>query len=156
MKILVVGGLSATDINLDKVTQVINYDVPSDVDEYRYRAELVGSGKATQIVSLVSKMDREDIEKITNEVGYAPEEIKLPEEVKNKKKGKSSGSKSKKQNSSHSKTRRGSSNNNRTKKKKETADNNYGLPRPSYDGLSGGREGERSGGVFGWVKKLFN
>jgi len=156
MKILVVGGLSAADIDLDKVTQVINYDVPSDVDEYRYRAELVGSGKATQIVSLVSKMDREDIEKITNEVGYAPEEIKLPEEVKNKKKGKSSGSKSKKQNSSHSKTRRGSSNNNRTKKKKETADNNYGLPRPSYDGLSGGREGERSGGVFGWVKKLFN
>ena len=155
MKILVVGGLSATDVDLDQVTQVINYDVPSDVDEYRYRAELVGSGKATQIVSLVSKMDREDIEKITNEVGYAPEEIKLPEEVKKKKKSKSSGNKKKPQSHSN-KTSRGSSGNNRKKKKVEKSTDVNGLPRPNYDGLSGGREGERSGGVFGWVKKLFN
>lgn len=158
MKILIVGGMSATDIEIDKVTQVINYDVPNEVEEYRYRAELVGSKKAGQMVSLVSKMDRDDIEKITNEVGYAPEEIKLPEEVKKKKKGKSSNNKkrNKNQNKPHNKTRRGSSNNKRAKKKKETADNSYGLPRPSYDGLSGGREGDRSGGVFGWVKKLFN
>ncbi|MEP0004838.1 MAG: DEAD/DEAH box helicase [Balneola sp.] len=158
MKILIVGGMSATDIEIDKVTQVINYDVPNEVEEYRYRAELVGSKKAGQMVSLVSKMDRDDIEKITNEVGYAPEEIKLPEEVKKKKKGKSSNNKKrdKNQNKPHNKTRRGSSNNKRAKKKKETADNSYGLPRPSYDGLSGGREGDRSGGVFGWVKKLFN
>jgi superfamily II DNA/RNA helicase len=155
MKILVVGGLSATDIDLNKVTQVINYDVPSEVDEYRYRAELVGSGKATQIVSLVSKMDREDIEKITNEVGYAPEEIKLPEEVKNKKKRPNSGNKKKSQNHSN-KTRRGSSSNNRNKKKKTKSAKKHGLPRPNYDGLSGGREGDTSGGVFGWVKKLFN
>jgi len=155
MKILVVGGLSATDIDLNKVTQVINYDVPSDVDEYRYRAELVGSGKASQIVSLVSKMDREDIEKITNEVGFAPEEIKLPEEVKNKKKRKNSGSKKKNQSGSN-KTRRGTSNNNRNKNKKAKSAKKHGLPRPNYDGLSGGREGDRSGGVFGWVKKLFN
>lgn len=158
MKILIVGGMSATDIEIDKVTQVINYDVPNEVEEYRYRAELVGSKKAGQMVSLVSKMDRDDIEKITNEVGYAPEEIKLPEEVKKKKKGKSSNNKKRnnKQSRPQNKTRRGSSNNKRAKKKKETADNSYGLPRPSYDGLSGGREGDRSGGVFGWVKKLFN
>lgn len=158
MKILIVGGMSATDIEIDKVTQVINYDVPNEVEEYRYRAELVGSKKAGQLVSLVSKMDRDDIEKITNEVGYAPEEIKLPEEVKKKKKGKSSNTKGrgKNQNKPHNKTRRSSSNNKKTKKKKETADKSYGLPRPSYDGLSGGREGDRSGGVFGWVKKLFN
>ena len=158
MKILIVGGMSATDIEIDKVTQVINYDVPNEVEEYRYRAELVGSKKAGQMVSLVSKMDRDDIEKITNEVGYAPEEIKLPEEVKKKKKGKSSNNKKrdKNQNKPHNKTRRSSSSNKRVKKKKETADKSYGLPRPSYDGLSGGREGDRSGGVFGWVKKLFN
>ncbi len=155
MKILVVGGLSATDIDLNKVTQVINYDVPSDVDEYRYRAELVGSGKASQIVSLVSKMDREDIERITNEVGFAPEEIKLPEEVKNKKKRNNSTSKKKNQSGSN-KTRRGTSNNNRNKNKKAKSAKKHGLPRPNYDGLSGGREGDRSGGVFGWVKKLFN
>jgi superfamily II DNA/RNA helicase len=157
MKILIVGGMSATDIEIDKITQVINYDVPNEVEEYRYRAELVGSKKAGQMVSLVSKMDRDDIDKITNEVGYAPEEIKLPEEVKKKKKGKSSNkSRGKNQNKPHNKTRRGSSNNKKAQKKKETADNSYGLPRPSYDGLSGGREGDRSGGVFGWVKKLFN
>lgn len=158
MKILIVGGMSATDIEIDKVSQVINYDVPNEVEEYRYRAELVGSKKAGQMVSLVSKMDRDDIEKITNEVGYAPEEIKLPEEVKKKKKGKNSNNKKRnnKQSKPHNKTRRSSSNNKKAKKKKETADNSYGLPRPSYDGLSGGREGDRSGGVFGWVKKLFN
>jgi superfamily II DNA/RNA helicase len=157
MKILVVGSLSATDIDLDKVTQVINYDVPSEVDEYRYRAELVGSGKAGQMVSLVSKMDRDDIDKITKEVGYAPEEIKLPEEVKKKKKGNNSSNKNKKKgNDPRNKTRRGSSSSNRSKKKKEEPKEGYGLPRPNYDGLSGGREGERSGGVFGWVKKLFN
>ena len=154
MKILIIGGLSATDIEIDKVTQVINYDVPSEVDEYRYRAELVGSKKAGQKVSLVSKMDRDDIDKITKEVGYAPEEIKLPKEVKKKKKGQSSNNKNKSK--PHTKTRRGSSNNNRSKKKKEKPEKTYGLPRPNYDGLSGGREGERSGGVFGWVKKLFD
>lgn len=157
MKILVVGGLSATNIDLDKVTQVINYDVPSEVDEYRYRAELVGSGKAAQMVSLVSKMDRDDIDKITKEVGYAPEEIKLPKEVKNKKQKAHSGTKKTSSKSSKSaKTRRGTSNNNRNKPKKEKSAESYGLPRPNYDGLSGGREGSSSGGVFGWVKKLFN
>jgi len=150
MKILIIGGLSATDIDLNEVTQVINYDVPSEVDEYRYRAELVGSGKAAQMVSLVSKMDRDDIDKITKEVGFAPEEIKLPEEVK-KKKQKPSSNKNK-----SNKTRRGSSSKSRKKKEKEIPKEGYGLPRPNYDGLSGGREGERSGGVFGWVKKLFN
>ncbi|MEP1152330.1 MAG: DEAD/DEAH box helicase [Balneola sp.] len=160
MKILVVGGLSATNIEIDKVTQVINYDVPSEVEEYRFRAELVGAKKAGQMVSLVSKMDRDDIDTITKEVGYAPEEIKLPEEVKKKKKGKSSGnknkSKGKNQNNSSNKTRRGNSKNNRKKKKPEKAEKSFGLPRPTYDGLSGGRDGDRSGGVFGWVKKLFN
>jgi superfamily II DNA/RNA helicase len=117
MKILIVGGMSATDIEIDKITQVINYDVPNEVEEYRYRAELVGSKKAGQMVSLVSKMDRDDIDKITNEVGYAPEEIKLPEEVKKKKKGKSSNkSRGKNQNKPHNKTRRGSSNNKKAQK----------------------------------------
>ncbi len=149
MKILVVGGMSARRIELEKVTQVINYDVPDEVDEYRYRAELVGSGKASQMVSLVSKMDRDDINKITDEVGFAPQEIKLPKEVKEKKQKKNSGNKQ---------TRRGKSGNKKSskKQKKSKSAKKHGLPRPNYDGLSGGREGDRSGGVFGWVKKLFN
>lgn len=160
MKILIVGGMEAKDINIDKVTQVINYDVPSEVDEYRYRAELVGSGKAGQMVSLVSKMDRDDIKKITDEVGYAPEEITLPKEVQEKKQKKQKKTSVKKDSRSTS-NKRTSSNNKRKKpakkaKPQSTSAKKHGLPRPNYDGLSGGRDGERSGGVFGWVKKLFS
>lgn len=167
MKILLVGGMSARDIEIDKVQQVINYDVPSDVDEYRYRAELVGKGDAARMVSLVSKMDKEDIDKIVEEVGYAPEEIKLPEEVQEKKKRKS-GRNIKKKNGGNShrdkKTGRNGHNpvrrkgNDRKKDKKQKPGKKYELPRPSYEGLSGGRDGgtEKRGGVFGWVKKLFD
>jgi superfamily II DNA/RNA helicase len=175
MKVLLVGGISATDIELDKVTQVINYDVPSEVEEYKYRAELVGNKKAAQMVSLVSKMDREDIDRITKEVGYAPVEIKLPEEVLEKKKKKSSKPTEKKDNSKNDKysknrNRRGgkssrnnkhrdnssSKKSNKNHKQKRSKRDELALPRPSYDGLSGGREGrEEPKGVFGWVKKLF-
>lgn len=158
MKILLVGGLSATEVELDEVKQVINYDVPNEVEEYKYRAELVGRGKAARMVSLVSKMDKDDIDEIVKKVGYAPTEIPLPEEVKEKKsrgKGKKSSDKKKSSNKKRYKKRR--------QPKKEKKSN--GLPRPSYDGLSGGKEGDSNGkrpspsssdGAFGWIKKLFN
>ena len=162
MRICLVGGMPANEVEIEAVEEVINYDVPGEVEEYRYRAELVGSGKASRIISLVSKMDQEDIKRISEEVGYPPSELRLPEEVADKKKKKST---SKKKNTSSKKTSgRGSNTKQKThgkssrnqrpprKKKKEMA-----LPRPTYDGLSGGREGKQeSGGVFGWVKKLFD
>jgi len=159
MKVLLVGGLSATELELDEVKQVINYDVPNEVEEYKYRAELVGSGKAARMVSLVSKMDKDDIDEIVKKVGYAPTEIPLPEEVKEKKSR--SGDKQKKSEKKNQKNDR--SRKRRKEPKKEKASN--GLPRPSYDGLSGGKEGKRSkkrpapsssDGAFGWIKKLFN
>ena len=177
-RVLLVGGISATKVEIEAVEQVINYDVPDDVDEYRYRAELVGNGKAARIVSLVSKMDKEDIDRITKEVGYPPAELSLPVEVEEKKKkksGKKSGSKGKstgrsnnrnnnrdnnrnsgrgRNNSSRGKNTRGSGKSKRSGKRDDLS-----LPRPTYDGLSGGREGHKkkeSGGVFGWVKKLFD
>ena len=162
MRICLVGGMAANEVEIEAVEEVINYDVPSEVEEYRYRAELVGNGKASRIISLVSKMDQDDIKRISEEVGFPPNELRLPEEVADKKKKKPS---SKKNNPSSKKTSgRGSNtkpkNNDKSnrnqrpprKKKKEMA-----LPRPTYDGLSGGREGKQeSGGVFGWVKKLFD
>ncbi|MEQ8523924.1 DEAD/DEAH box helicase [Gracilimonas sp.] len=171
MKILLVGGLSATEVELNEVKQVINYDVPNEVEEYKYRAELVGNGKAARMVSLVSKMDKDDIDEIVKKVGYAPTEIPLPEEVKEKKgRGKKSDKSDKKDKSSKKKSK---SNNNkknddrdrkRRQKPKEKQSSN-GLPRPSYDGLSGGKEGDKNGkrpnpgksdGAFGWIKKLFD
>lgn len=172
MKVLLVGGISAKDISIDEVKQVINYDVPGDVDEYRYRAELVGNGKAARIVSLVSKMDKEDIDRIVKEAGYAPVEITLPEEIKEKKQRKKPAAKAaKKPAKSNARAPKGprddkrgrGGNTNRTKPsakgKARKPKKDYELPRPSYDGLSGGRDGKsssKSGGVFGWVKKLFN
>ena len=156
MKILLVGGLSATEVELNEVKQVINYDVPNEVEEYKYRAELVGSGKAARMVSLVSKMDKDDIDAIVEKVGYAPTEIPLPKEVKEKK---SRGKKSDK-NKKDKRSKKRRKQKKQDKKKKEN-----GLPRPSYEGLSGGKEGKKKGkrptpsssdGAFGWIKKLFN
>ncbi|MCR9132871.1 MAG: DEAD/DEAH box helicase [bacterium] len=168
MRVLLIGGLSATKIDMNEVGEVINYDVPSEMDEYRYRAELVGNGKAAQIISLVSKMDREDIARISKEAGYPPEEIPLPEELVEKKKSPKKNkpnNKSAKNNNRRSGGRSGNNNRQQSKdRRKKPAPKKQGkgpsLPRPTYDGLSGGRNGETSetkekGGVFGWVKKLF-
>ncbi|MEX0844566.1 MAG: DEAD/DEAH box helicase [Balneolaceae bacterium] len=169
MKILLAGGLSATEIELDEVKQVINYDVPNEVEEYKYRAELVGRGKANRMVSLVSKMDKDDIDEIVKQVGYAPTEIPLPEEVKEKKsRGKKSGKKDKSQSSKKKSKSKSNDDQDRKRRKKPESkkekDSN-GLPRPTYDGLSGGKDGKgkdkrpspsRSDGAFGWIKKLFD
>ncbi len=161
MKILLVGGLSATEVDLNEVKQVINYDVPDEVEEYKYRAELVGNGKAARMVSLVSKMDKDDIDEIVKKVGYAPTEIPLPKEVKEKKK---KGSKKSNNNGQDSKSEK-RDRKRRKKPKKEKQTGESGLPRPSYDGLSGGKEGKgkkkrpspsSSDGAFGWIKKLFD
>ncbi len=170
MRVLLVGGLSATKIDMNEVGEVINYDVPSEMDEYRYRAELVGNGKAAQIISLVSKMDREDIERISKEAGYPPEEIPLPEELVEKKKAPKKNKPNNRSSKNEGKRSNNRSKNNRSRpdakdRRRKPAPKKQGkgpsLPRPTYDGLSGGRNGETSeskekGGVFGWVKKLFN
>jgi superfamily II DNA/RNA helicase len=165
MRVLLVGGLNANTVDIQQVDEVINYDVPEELEEYRYRAELVGGGKASQIISLVSKMDRDDIDRISKEAGFPPVELPFPEELLEKKKKKSGGTKK----ASKSKNnQRGSKQRGRSNRKTEAPDRrrkapakkpSNSLPRPTYDGLSGGREGtnneESSQGIFGWVKKLF-
>lgn len=182
MRILLVGGIAADKVNIEDADQIINYDVPSEVEEYSYRAELVGKGKVKRIVSLVSGMDKEDIDRITNEAGFEPVELPLPKEVvekKEKKKAKatpkakvevkkkpapkknkkpstnnrkSSGSKPPKAKTNNRNNNRSQNNN----KAKSSKGKKTELPRPNYEGLSGGREGNKSSGVFGWVKKLFD
>ena len=155
---LLVADIPAIDLGLERVTQVINYDVPADPDEYRYRAGLVGSGKAARLVSLVSKQDRSDINKLESSLGQAPKELPLPEKVQQKLE-----ERKKKKNQKKSKKKRGQrpnrgSKNGRGKKGKE---DEMQLPRPSYDKLSGGRKGDSSqkdekDGVIGLIKKLFS
>ncbi|WP_395257655.1 DEAD/DEAH box helicase [Halalkalibaculum sp. DA3122] len=153
VQFLLIADISAAELDLDNVKQVINYDVPGDPDEYRYRAGLVRDGKAGRIVSLVSKQDRSDINQLKNELGEAPQELPLPDEVKKKvrerkqKKGKNKG-----QNRKKGKRSRGK----RSKKRQKS--NELELPKPSYDKLSGGRKGENNDeekGVLGFFKKLF-
>lgn len=149
---LLVADIPAAELGLDRVTQVINYDVPNDPDEYRFRAGLVGSGKASRIISLVSKQDRSDINNLENTLGQAPKELPLPDKVKQKlKERKKKGSKKK-----DKRPKRGSKNG-RGKHKK---DDELQLPRPSYDKLSGGRHGDapkdQKSGVIKLIKKLFS
>lgn len=160
---LIIGELSAADIDLEHATKVINYDVPEEVDEYKLRAELVGDGKATKILSLVSKQDRGDIKEICNNLGYAPEELPVPKEVQQKKteKKKSTNGKSKK---STGKPKKSKSRTDQKKKKRSSRSQDQskpgGLPRPTFDQLSGGRQGkekdEEKSGVVGFFKKLFS
>jgi len=161
---LIIGELSAADIPLEYATQVINYDVPEEVDEYRLRADLVGDGRANKIISLVSKQDRSDIQTICESLGYAPEEVPLPEEVKGngskgkqqpKKSGsKKSGGRSKKGSRSQKRPPRGS--------KKKQGVNLDALPRPTFDQLEGGRSGKKKKeekekkGLVGFFRKLFS
>ncbi len=171
MRVCLIGGIVASKVDIDQVQEVINYDVPSEVEEYRYRAELVGNGKASQIISLVSKMDQDDIKRISEEVGYPPSELPLPVDIKGKNKKKPTpkakptnkpnkkvASKTKKPSSSRNGNTNGRNNPKRsTVQVKKKQKRGMELPRPTYDGLSGGREGKvESGGVFGWVKKLFD
>lgn len=158
---LIVGELSAAEIPLEYATQVINYDVPEEVDEYRLRADLVGDGRANRIISLVSKQDRSDIQTICGSLGYAPEEVPLPEEVKSgsskgkqkpkKSPSKKSPSRSKKAGRSQKRPSRGS--------KKNQGVNLDALPRPTFDQLEGGRSGKKKKeekGLVGFFKKLFS
>lgn len=147
---LLVSDISAADLALDKVTQVINYDVPNDPDEYRYRAALVGSGKATRIVSLVSKQDRSDINQLENELGQAPKELPLPDKVKQKLKKQRNKDKQGKKKKKRGKQKR---------KQRGSRDKKMELPRPSYDKLSGGRAGDEEdekSGVVKLIKKIFS
>jgi len=171
---LIVGELSADDIGLEHATKVINYDVPEEVQEYKLRAELVGDGKATKILSLVSKQDRGDIKEICSSLGYAPKELPVPKEVQQKKtdKKKSSNGKNKKSSgkpnkgkdkgNGKSKTKSKSRSGKKKKRSPETQnqDKPEGLPRPTFDQLSGGRKGkekeDEKSGVVKFFKKLFS
>lgn len=151
---LLVAEISARELSLNKVTQVINYDVPNDPEEYIYRANLIGEGKASRIVSLVSKQDQSDIRELKNEIGQSPQELPLPDKVVQKleeRKKKNGKDKRKDQ-----RPKRGSKNN--QGKKKERSENKMELPRPSYEKLSGGRTGEEDerSGVVEFFKKLFS
>lgn len=147
---MIIGEISAGDISLDHAEQVINYDVPEDVNEYKLRAELVGSGKATRIISLVSKQDRNDINTICKSLGYAPEEIPLPKSVKDKLSSRDK-----------SKQKRGKGRGKPSQRKKKSGRKLHELPRPTFDQLEGGRTGKKKDkkekkGIIGFLKNLFD
>ncbi|TVQ00767.1 MAG: DEAD/DEAH box helicase [Balneolaceae bacterium] len=149
---LLVGEMSAADLPLEHASQVINYDVPEEVSEYKLRAELVGDGKASRILSLVSKQDRNDINTICSSLGYAPEEVPLPKNVKEKLSGNGGNGKSKQNKRAISKTKPGKP----SKPKKKAPKKIDELPRPTFDQLEGGRTGKpQKKGLFGFIKKLF-
>lgn len=154
---LIIGEKSATDLPLEHATQVINYDVPEEVDEYKVRAELVGDGKATRMISLVSKQDRGDIKAICKSLGYAPEEVPLPKSVKDKI---STGKKGKGNNKKRGKPRgKGQEQGKKRGSKKRESRKLHGLPRPTFDQLEGGRSGKKNKkekGLVGFFKKLFS
>ncbi len=139
---LLVSDISAVDLDIKGVAQVINYDVPANPDEYRYRSALTESGGNSKIVSLVSKQDRNDIKQLKNELGQSPEEIPLPESVKKK--------------LNERKNKKGS---NGQKGRGQNKAEELELPQPTFDQLSGGRSGSQNDeekGIVTFFKKLFS
>jgi superfamily II DNA/RNA helicase len=159
---LLVADISAAELDVQNVGQVINYDVPNSPDEYRYRAALLSSDSKSRIVSLVSKQDRSDINELQNDLGQTPDEIALPEKVKQKlkerKQNKSSNNKNNNNNGRQKKSR-GKRQRNQNNQKRQKRGDGMELPRPSYDKLSGGRAGdhdEKETGIVKFFKKLFS
>jgi superfamily II DNA/RNA helicase len=157
---LLAGDLSAKDLPLKEAVQIINYDVPEEVDEYKLRAELVGDGKSTRLISLVSKQDRSDIKEICKSLGYAPEEVPLPKTVKEKISSPKKQPSTKKRGSGRSRGKSKRSGGHQRHKRSRSARKLNELPRPTFDQLEGGRTGkpkeEEKKGVFGFIKKLFS
>jgi hypothetical protein len=93
---------------------------------------------------LVSKQDRDDISELQDELGQIPDEEPLPDEVKEKVK----------------KRREKKASNGRQKRQsKQDKKQEMELPQPSYDKLSGGRNGnhdKEETGVVKFFKKLFS
>jgi ATP-dependent RNA helicase RhlE len=151
VQFLLVGDISAATLKLTDVKEIINYDVPKNPDEYRYRTSLVADGKA-RIISLVSKQDRSDINELESNLGNPPKELDLPQkvqqELKERKKKKRS------QNKQNGKKK------SRGKSKKKAKTNDMELPKPSYDKLSGGEAGQNKKdektGVINMLKNLFS
>ncbi|MEX2351025.1 MAG: DEAD/DEAH box helicase [Balneolaceae bacterium] len=172
---LVVSEFGAAELKIDSIPLVINYDVPEQVEEYKARADLAGGHRDNRIVSLVSAQDRGDIREIIENLGYAPEEIPLPEEAKKREEGRTSdrskggtaqkGRDNKEKRKQQAKEKRGRpsrpsrSSESGSQDVEEGSDSTLDLPRPSYDKLSGGRSGKEkgeSGGITGFIKKLFS
>src|SRR5699024_2982411 len=153
VQFLLVADISAAELDVRNIKQVINYDVPNNADEYRYRAALIDPTKTTTLVSLVSKQDRGDINKLEGELGQAPKELALPDKVKQKLK-----ERKKKKQKKQTKKKRGRNKTQDHSRKKKNKD--MELPRPSYDKLSGGKKGshkeDKKTGVIGMLKKLFS
>lgn len=165
VQFLLVADISAAALDINDVIQVINYDVPNDPDEYRYRTDLVGSGKAARIISLVSKQDRGDINKIEEELGEVPKELALPKKVKQKlkerKKNQKKSDSGKRHSGKNKSPKQKSKSKGKHKSKKGSKDNGLELPRPSYDKLSGGKSGsskdaDEKSGVIQMLKNLFS
>src|SRR5699024_228678 len=110
-------------------------------------AHLVESSDSGALVSLVSKQDRSDINKLEGELAHGPKELTLPKTV----------TEELQRRSNKPKKKRKRSNNGRKRKKKN---NDTGLPQPSYEKLSSGKEGskkkDKKSGVIGMLKNLFS
>ena len=155
MRVLLMGGIQANKIDFSSMEEIINYDLPSDIEEYTSRTKLISNGSVHKMISLVSKMDIGVIENLSNELGYTPVELPFPVEVKKKKKTSSDEKKPEKNVRKRPKLKANKSIDNNILNKYKKKETTHSLPRPTYDGLSGGREGKTEAGLFDWVKKIF-
>src|SRR5699024_7331776 len=94
---LLVADISASELELNDIEQVINYDVPGDTEEYRFRAAIVHPNKADGIVSLVSGQDKSDIQALQKALETKLTEQELPADVQKKVKNRKKKSKKKRQ-----------------------------------------------------------
>ncbi len=137
MRIMLVGGLSIDKVDCSNMDEIINYDVPSDIEEFQTRALKVSNTTISKMITLVSKMDNEALHAISNTIPLT--ELPYPKESSIKQK------------------KLPPSNNKRTGRTKKISQKKDSLHRPNYEGLTGGRIGKENGfRLTRWLKNLFN
>ena len=128
MRVLLIGGIHANAIDCSEMDELINYDVPSEIEEYKSRRAQVEQGIVSCMISLVSKMDADMIETIKTELNYDLTELPFPKEVKKKGKGSESQNNRTKNPRTKSDERISKSRNKRPPKKSKKKKNSHSLP----------------------------
>lgn len=83
-RFMLISDVGAAELPIKDVDQLINYDIPTEPEEYSDRLQLLKQEGDVEVVSMVSKQDQSDFDEITKKLGVKAKELPLPEDVQKK------------------------------------------------------------------------
>jgi superfamily II DNA/RNA helicase len=80
IRILVATDVMSRGIDIDSIGLVVNFDVPSDAEDYVHRVGRTARASSTgEAITLVNPSDQSKLKKIEELIGYEIEKLKVPE-----------------------------------------------------------------------------